>query len=87
VRTGGSESVVLFGAEWCGDCRLAKAWLQDNGVPFTEVDVEHDAEARGRALELAEGRRNIPVLVLPDGSVLVEPTEAELAGALLPHAI
>jgi mycoredoxin len=87
VRTGGSESVVLFGADWCADCRLAKAWLHDNNVPFTEVDVAHDDQARDRAVELAKGRRNIPVVVLPDGSVLVEPTEAELAGALLPNTI
>ena len=78
---------MLFGAGWCADCRLAKAWLHDNNVPFTEVDVEHDDQARDRAVELAKGRRNIPVVVLPDGSVLVEPSEAELAGALLPNTI
>jgi mycoredoxin len=87
VLSGGSESVVVFGADWCGDCRLAKAWLRDNDVPFTDIDVEQDHEARHRAMELARGRRNIPVVVLPDGSVLVEPTEEELVSALLPNAI
>jgi glutaredoxin len=83
----GRENVIVFGADWCGDCRQAKAWLRDNGVPFTDVDVEHDHTARHRAIELAKGRRNIPVVVLPDGSVLVEPSDSELAGALLPNAI
>lgn len=82
VRRGGNEQVVVFGAEWCGDCRQAKSWLRDNNVPFTDIDVEHDDEARSRAIELANGRANIPVVVLPDGSVLVEPTDAELATAL-----
>ncbi|HEU5474512.1 MAG TPA: glutaredoxin family protein [Actinophytocola sp.] len=84
---GGSENVVVFGAEWCGDCRQAKAWLRNNKVPFTDVDVERDAVARDRAIELAEGRTNIPVVVLPDGSVLIEPTDAELARRLLPNTI
>jgi len=72
----------VFGADWCGDCRQAKAWLRNNHVPFTDVDVEQDEAARERAVELAKGRTNLPVVVLPDGSVLIEPTDAELAGAL-----
>jgi mycoredoxin len=82
VWSAGSNSVVVFGADWCGDCRQAKAWLRNNNVPFTDINVEHDAEARHEAIELAKGRTNIPVVVLPDGSVLIEPTDAELADAL-----
>ena len=87
MRRGGSNNVVVFGAEWCGDCRQAKAWLRDNQVPFDDLDVDRDAAARDRAVELAKGRTNIPVVVLPDGSVLIEPTDAELADALLPNTI
>jgi glutaredoxin len=82
VVSTGSNNIIVFGADWCGDCRQAKAWLRDNNVPFTDVDVEHDTDARRRAVELAKGRKNIPVVVLPDGSVLIEPTDAELAKAL-----
>ena len=87
VGSGGNQNVVVFGADWCVDCRVTKAWLRDNDVPFTDVNVDGDDAARSQALELAKGRRNIPVVLLPDGSVLVEPTEADLASALLPHAI
>ncbi|MEC3955429.1 glutaredoxin family protein [Nocardia sp. CDC153] len=74
--------IVMYGADWCGDCRRAKVWFRENGVAFTEVDVEHDEAARERAVEIAGGRKNIPVIVLPDGRVLIEPTNAELAAAL-----
>jgi mycoredoxin len=82
VQRGGSNNVVVFGADWCGDCRQTKAWLRSNNVPFTDIDVEHDADARDRAIDLAKGRRNIPVVLLPDGAVLVEPTDQDLASAL-----
>ena len=78
----GSNNIVVYGADWCGDCRQAKAWLRDNNVPFTDIDVEHDEQARDQAVELAKGRTNIPVVLLPDGSVLIEPTDADLANAL-----
>jgi mycoredoxin len=77
-----NSRTTLYGADWCGDCRRAKSWLDANGVPFTEVDVSSDDAAREQAIALAGGRRNIPVLVLPDSRVLVEPTNAELAEAL-----
>jgi hypothetical protein len=56
--------------------------LRTHDVPFTDLDVEHDDEARNQAIELAKGRTNIPVVLLPDGSVLIEPSDAELASAL-----
>ncbi|HEX7305781.1 glutaredoxin family protein [Lentzea sp.] len=77
------QPIVMYGAEWCGDCRRAKSWLTRNDVPFTYVDVEHDDAARDRAIEIA-GRRNIPVVVLPNGDFLVEPTDTQLAAAITP---
>ncbi|MRH90353.1 NrdH-redoxin [Nocardia sp. SYP-A9097] len=76
------DEIVLYGADWCGDCRRAKTWLRENHVPFTEVDVEHDAAARTKAIELADGRKNIPVVVFPNGTILIEPTNADLAAAV-----
>lgn len=87
VQRGGNNNVVVFGADWCADCRQAKAWLRHNNVPFTDIDVERDTEARDRAIELADGRRNIPVVLLPDGSVLVEPTDADLDRALRDRSV
>ncbi|WP_330183719.1 glutathione S-transferase N-terminal domain-containing protein [Nocardia sp. NBC_01503] len=76
--------IVLYGADWCGDCRRAKTWLRENNIPFTEVDVEHDEAARDKAIELADGRKNIPVVVFPNGTILIEPTNADLAAAIKP---
>jgi mycoredoxin len=75
----------MFGAEWCSDCRRTRAWLRRHEVPFTEFDTEGDPAVRARATELAGGRTNIPVLVTPEGSVLVEPSNTELAAALGVH--
>lgn len=72
----------MYGADWCGDCRRAKVWFRENGVAFTEINVEDDEDARERAIEIAGGRKNIPVIVLPNGDVLIEPTNADLAAAL-----
>ena len=43
-------SVVVYSATWCGYCKKAKAWLQQNHVPFVERDVE---KAPGAQAELS----------------------------------
>lgn len=77
-----TEPIRVFGADWCGDCIRSKRALERFGVPFEWIDVEVQAGAAAEAMELANGRRNIPVIVFPDGRVLVEPSDRELENAL-----
>jgi glutaredoxin len=71
----------MYGADWCGDCRRAQRLLEGRGVAYRYVDVEHDASGREEARRIGNSTK-IPVIVMPDGSVLVEPTDPELASKL-----
>ena len=72
----------MYGAQWCGDCRRAKSYLERNDVPFTYVDLEAEPDHMGTVIRYNEGRRSIPVVVFGDGTHLTEPTDAELAAKL-----
>lgn len=72
------NSMVVYGTEWCGDCRRAKKVLERRGLGYTWIDVEKTKGARDEMLRLSGGDRRVPTLLLPDGSVLVEPTTGEL---------
>jgi mycoredoxin len=87
LRDGGPavDRTQVFGADRCSDCRRTKSWLRRHAIPFVEFDTDADPAVRARAAEIAGGRTNIPVLVTPDGTVLVEPTNGELATALAAH--
>ncbi|MGH2690909.1 MAG: glutaredoxin family protein [Actinomycetota bacterium] len=74
--------IVVYGADWCGDCRRAKRLLEGTKTPYVYIDVDTDLVAREEALRIS-GRRNIPVIVFPEGDVLVEPSDPELEQALL----
>ena len=71
----------MYGADWCIDCRRAKAGLDAEGVDYAYIDLEAVPEAADAARAIS-GRTNIPVIVLPDGSHLVEPSDAELRARL-----
>lgn len=75
------DKVTMFGAEWCRDCRRSKALLDRLAVDYEYVDLEATPDAAATAEEIS-GRKNIPVVVLPDGSHFVEPTDDELESAL-----
>lgn len=76
-----SASVTLFGAAWCKDCRRTKAHLDRLGVGYEYVDLETDPAAADVAREIS-GRTSIPVVVYPDASHHVEPSDADLTAKL-----
>ena len=71
----------MYGADWCPDCTRTKRALDAAGVAYVYRDLVAEPEAAAEA-ESISGRKNIPVVVLPDGVILVEPSDPELLAAL-----
>lgn len=67
----------MFGAEWCRDCRRSKKLLDELAVDYEYIDLESVADGADRAHAIS-GRTNIPVIVFPDGTHVVEPSDADL---------
>ena len=72
----------MYGAEWCGDCRRSKRFLDSNNVAYEYVDVEADATASDKVIEINGGQRSIPVIIFEDGTRLTEPSDAALKSKL-----
>ena len=75
------DKVTIFGADWCRDCVRSKAVLDRLGTEYDYIDLVATPHESDRAHAIS-GRTNIPVIVFPDGSHLVEPTDPELEAAL-----
>ena len=76
-----SAQITMFGADWCRDCRRTKAQLDSLGVDYRYIDLEAEPDAADVAREIS-GRTNIPVVVYPDASHHVEPTNADVEAKL-----
>ena len=74
------DRLTVYGADWCGDCRRTKRFLDQTGTPYAWVDTATDAGARAMLKEA--GYLAIPVVLVPGGTVLVEPSNGELAAAI-----
>ena len=76
-----SSGITMFGAAWCSDCRRTKSQLDGLGVEYTYVDLEADPTAADVARDIS-GRTQIPVVVYPDASHHVEPSNADVESKL-----
>lgn len=55
--------VTMYSTTWCGDCRATKLALDNLGIPYTEVDIDHHPEGEKLVIQVNQGRRSVPTLV------------------------
>ncbi|MFK7949315.1 MAG: FAD-dependent oxidoreductase [Saprospiraceae bacterium] len=75
------NEIKLYGADWCPDCRRAKAFLKENNVEYTFIDVDLDEEATKKVESINNGKRIIPTLII-NGESHTNPDNAALAKTL-----
>ena len=62
------NAVTLYTTDSCPYCRLAEQFLTARGVPFKQIDVTGDDQARTRLVELS-GRRTVPQIFIGEVAV------------------
>jgi thioredoxin reductase (NADPH) len=80
------DGIRVLGTTWSPSTYEVKAFLARNEIPYRFVDIEHDADA-ARAVASVSDEGILPVVFLPDDSVLVNPAKSELASAAGVHAV
>jgi mycoredoxin len=74
--------LTVYTTDWCGYCVRLKWQLEREGIPFTEVNVEHDAEAARLVMTINGGDRTVPTVVLPNGLALTNPSLTQVKAGL-----
>jgi thioredoxin reductase (NADPH) len=73
--------IILYGADWCPDCRRAKAYLQEKNIDYTFIDVDLDKDATARVEAINNGKRIIPTIII-EGKSYTNPDNVKLASLL-----
>lgn len=77
-----APQITLYGTTWCGGSRRVRLLLDQNQIPHHCIDIDVDDEAAKYVESLNCGYCSVPTIVWPDGSLLVEPSNDELAKKL-----
>ena len=74
--------ITIYSTAWCPDCKQAKKFFGEHRVQYENVDIEENPDGIPFVEKLNKGKRIIPTIIFPDGEILVEPSNAHLAGKL-----
>jgi thioredoxin reductase (NADPH) len=73
------EGIRVAGTLWSSHSHSIKDFLARNQIPYRWLDIEKNPEALKLVEAVSEGQHSLPVIFLPDGSYLIQPTSRELA--------
>lgn len=73
------EGVRVAGSRWSPQSYATREFLSRNQIPYQWIDIDLDAPTRELVTSVAGGVSRLPVVLWPDGTVLVAPSTSELA--------
>jgi thioredoxin reductase (NADPH) len=73
------DGIRVVGSLWSPTSFGTRQFLSLNQVPYQWIDIDKDAAIRELVTSIAKDTSRLPVVLLPDGSHLVQPTDLELA--------
>ena len=76
------KQLKMYGTSWCSDCHRSKAFLEKHNIKYSYIDIEAQPEQVKVVERINNGLRRVPTIILPNGTVLVEPKNQELKEAL-----
>lgn len=74
--------IVVYGTTWCERARWALCVLDSYAVRYRSVDIDLDVEGRRFVEQINRGFRSVPTTLLPEGDILVEPSDDRLRSRL-----
>jgi len=73
------DGIRVAGTLWSATSHTVKDFLSRNHIPYQWLDIEIDKEARTLVEASTENFRQLPIVFMPNGEVLANPTLRELA--------
>ena len=65
--------IKMYTTSWCGDCRMTKMFLAEQGISFEEIDIETTPGAAEIVMNANQGKRKVPTLDIDGRFVAVSP--------------
>jgi mycoredoxin len=73
-----SKKVTIYGAMWCPDTLRAMQFFSNHQIEIDFKDIDNNPENTKFVEDTNNGMRIIPTIILPDESIIVEPSNSEL---------
>lgn len=61
------KTIAIYSTPTCGYCKMLKAFLQSESIPYTDYNVADDQNAATEMQQLVPGNLSVPVIVFNKG--------------------
>jgi glutaredoxin 3 len=61
INTTGTKKIEIYSTPTCHFCHMAKDWLTEKNIPYTDYNVAADMEKRKEMVEIT-GQLGVPVI-------------------------
>ena len=78
-----NKTVTIYSTPTCHFCQLAKEFLREKSIAYSEFDVAHDLERRQEMIQKS-GQMGVPVIVVDDTIIVGFDRERLIAALGLP---
>ena len=69
-----ADELVMYSTTWCGYCVRLKRFLDREGIPYREVNIEHDEDAAAFVMGHNRGNQTVPTIRFPNDVTLTNPS-------------
>ncbi|MBN2548490.1 MAG: NrdH-redoxin [Anaerolineales bacterium] len=76
------SNIIIYGTDWCSDCIRARSFFNKHRILYTWVNIDRDLKAEQFVLQVNNSIRSVPTIIFNDGTILVEPSNTQLANRL-----
>lgn len=76
------EQLSVYGTDWCPDVRQSRKVLDSAGVKYKYINLDLDSWSNALVRRLQMGKRRVPMIIWPDTTTLIEPSDGELTEQL-----
>jgi len=76
------KQIIVYGTRWCGDTKRALRIFDERQVEYKWIDIDRDNIGEEFVIQTNNGFRSVPTIIFIDGSIMVEPKNAELNAKL-----
>ena len=74
--------IIMYSRPLCSDCIRSKNFLENNHIPFKEINILENESAIKSMKKINNGKESVPTIIINNNTVVIEPTDDELIKAI-----
>lgn len=74
--------IIMYSRPLCIDCIRSKNFLENNDIPFKEINILENESAIKSMKKINNGKESVPTIIINNNTVVIEPTDDELIKAI-----